>query len=67
MDFKNDVELIKVCSLKINESESLISYRRTLDLVQSIISEIKNEEEQCKIFKLRDMHQIKASIYLLLG
>ena len=24
-------------------------------------------EEDCKIFKLRDMHQLKGSIYLLLG
>lgn len=24
------------------------------------------KEDECKIFKLRDMHQIKASIYLIL-
>ena len=24
-------------------------------------------EEDCKIFKLRDMHQLKGSIYLILG
>jgi hypothetical protein len=24
------------------------------------------KEDDCKIFKLRDMHQIKASIYLIL-
>lgn len=32
-----------------------------------MIDGIKSEENECKIFKLRDMHQIRASIYLLLG
>lgn len=32
-----------------------------------MIEGIKNEEVECKIFKLRDMHQIKASIYLLMS
>lgn len=62
-----DIELIEICSHQINQKSSLDEYRDKLKSIQKMIEGIKNEEAECKIFKLRDMHQIKASIYLLMG
>ena len=66
-EFKNDVKLIKISSQQMTECSTPESYHLILKEVQSMIDSIKNEDEECKIFKLRDMHQIKGSIYLLLG
>ena len=63
-DYDSDVVIMYVCK-KIRKDTDPQTYLGQIELLDKLLSS-KNEEE-CKIFKLRDMHQLKASIFLLLG
>lgn len=65
--YKNDVEMIKICCQQITESSTKLSYEKNLASIEAIIESIIDEEIQCKIFKVRDFHQVRGSIYLLMG
>ena len=63
-DYKSDVTMMEICKniRKGTDSEIHVSNIEDLEKMLSM-----KTEEDCKIFKLRDMHQLKGSIYLLLG
>lgn len=63
-DYDSDVSMMEVCR-NIRKETTREGYGRQLDVLDRLIS--CKREEDCKIFKLRDMHQLKASIYLILG
>ena len=55
---------MEICK-KIRKHTTPEIYANQIEIIDRLVSS-KNEED-CKIFKLRDMHQLKASILLLLG
>jgi len=55
---------MEICK-KIRKNTTAETYAAQIDMIDKLVS-TKNEDD-CKIFKLRDMHQLKASILLLLG
>lgn len=63
-DYQSDITMMEVCG-GIRASTTPEEYLDWISKVDEVLEAKK--EEDCKIFKLRDMHQLKASIYLLLG
>lgn len=63
-EYESDVAIMEICKLVRKQTTPQI-YAQLIEKLDRLIS-TKNEDE-CKIFKLRDMHQLKASILLLLG
>ena len=62
-DYDSDIVMMEVCQTIRGETsrEELCEWIGKIDDVLE-----GKKEEECKIFKLRDMHQLKASIYLIL-
>ena len=51
----------------MTEQTTVSEFEEKLEWIQGLIDKVHQENLECKIFKLRDMHQIRASIFLLLG
>ena len=58
--------MIKIC-MKITDKTTSEEMLSLLNILVELESEIEDEEKDCKIFKLRDIHQIKGSLCMLLG
>lgn len=63
-EYESDVEIIEICR-RIKKDTPKETYLAQIEQLNKLIA--RKNEDDCKIFKMRDMHQIKASIYLLLG
>ena len=64
MDYASDVKIMEICRT-VRKDTVTEEYGKLLAQLDKLISQ--KTDEDCKIFKVRDMHQLKASIYLILG
>jgi tetratricopeptide (TPR) repeat protein len=63
-EYEGDVAIMEICR-RIKKGTGREEYQRHLEKLGQLVA--MKREDDCKIFKLRDMHQIRASIFLLLN